>query len=121
MIPSVICGAGAGFTVTVMFKGVPEHPFAVGVTVYTTVPKFGIAVKISFITTPVPACAPVTFICETVHANVVAAMLGNKEILGDSPLQIVEADDPNTSGVGFTVIVTVIGAPGHPLNVGVIV
>jgi hypothetical protein len=52
---------------------------------------------------------------------VVAAILGNNDILGDSPLQIVDADDPNTSGVGLTVIVTVIGAPGQLLNVGVIV
>jgi hypothetical protein len=80
-----------------------------------------LAVKISLIKTPVPFEAPVTFVDATAHANVVAAILGNKEMFGDSPLQIVDAEDPNTSGVGFTVIVTVIGAPEQPLNFGVIV
>ena len=51
----------------------------------------------------------------TVHANVVAGILGNKDIFGVSPLQIVEEDDPNTSGVGFIVVFTDIGAPEHPL------
>jgi hypothetical protein len=80
-----------------------------------------LAVKISLITNPVLFEAPVTFVEDTVHANVVAAILGNKEMFGDSPLQIVDAEDPNTSGVGFTVIVTVIGVPEQPLNFGVMV
>jgi hypothetical protein len=57
-----------------------------------------------------------------VHANVVDGKLLVNAIEVAVPEQIVDADGVAvTTGLGFTVITTVIGAPAHPPAVGVIV
>jgi hypothetical protein len=71
---------------------------------------------------PLPAAAPETPDCVTVHANVVPATLLVSEIPVAFPEQIVcEEGVAVTTGVGFTVIVTVNGAPVQPPDEGVTV
>ena len=71
---------------------------------------------------PVPADAPLTPLCVTVHANEVPATLLVSAMDGATPEQTVwDAGVAITFGVGFTVMVTVIGVPGQPLAVGVMV
>ena len=67
---------------------------------------------------PLPADAPLTPLCVTVHANVVPVTLLVRAIPLAVPEQIVcDAGVAVTTGVGFTVMVTVIGVPGQPLAV----
>ena len=71
---------------------------------------------------PLPADAPLTPLCVTVHAKLVPATLLVSAMDGAAPEQTVcDAGVATTFGVGFTVMVTVIGVPGQPLAVGVIV
>jgi hypothetical protein len=56
-----IVADGTGVTFIVTEIGVPEHPFTVGVIVYTTEPGFDdVAIKVCAIVSPVPALAPET-------------------------------------------------------------
>jgi hypothetical protein len=71
---------------------------------------------------PEDAVAPETPDCTTVHAKVVPAtvLLSATEVA--VPEHIVWAPGVAVAtGMGFTVITTVIGVPAHPLAVGVIV
>ena len=71
---------------------------------------------------PLPADAPDTPDCETVHVNVVPVTLLVNAIDDAVPEQIdCDAGVAITFGVGLTVIVTFIGVPGHPFAVGVMV
>lgn len=73
---------------------------------------------------PEPADAPVNNpeLVETVHANVVPETLLVKTIFGAVPEQIrSDAGVAVATGLGFTVITTVIGVPGQELADGVIV
>lgn len=119
----VAVAEGAGFTVTVTTIGVPEHPEAVGVTVYTAVPTLVlVAVSVCAITVPVPAEAPLTFVCVTVQANVVPPVLLLREIEVVLPEQILCDDGVAvTVGAGLTVTVAVMGEPGQPAAEGVMV
>jgi hypothetical protein len=69
---------------------------------------------------PLPAVAPDTPLCVTVQANVVPATLLVRAIDVAVPEQIVcVAGVAVATGVGLTVIVTVIAFPAHPFAVGV--
>lgn len=71
---------------------------------------------------PLPAAAPVTPLCATVHAKVDPAGTEVSAMPVCVPEQIVcVAGVAVATGVGSTVIVTVIGVPGHEPRVGVIV
>ena len=71
---------------------------------------------------PLPAVAPDTFVCTTVHENVVPVTLLVSATDVALPEQIVCDDGVAVAtGIGFTVIVTVIGVPAQPFTVGVIV
>ena len=71
---------------------------------------------------PLPADAPDTPDCTTVHEKVVPLTLLLKAIDDAVPEQIVwDEGVATTLGVGLTVTTTVIGVPLHPLAVGVIV
>ena len=71
---------------------------------------------------PLPPVAPDTFVCTTVHEKVVPATLLVSAIDVAVPEQIVcDEGVAVAAGIGFTVTVTVIGVPTHPLAVGVIV
>ena len=81
-----------------------------------------VAVSVCAMPVPVPALAPDTPDCTTVHPYVVPATLLLSDTDDAVPEQIVsDAGVVVTTGVGFTVTTTVIGVPEHPLAVGVIV
>lgn len=131
VVPGVqkVCDAGVavatgfGFTVIVTDIGVPLQPPAVGVTVYTAVPgDVPVAVSASPIDVPEPAAAPVTPDWLTVQLKVVPVTLPLNAMDGELPEQIVcDVGVAVTVGVGLTVTVTVMGVPGQPPAVGVIV
>ena len=114
---------GAGLTITVAVMGVPAHPAAVGVIVYTAVPALEVvAVNVCAIEEPDEAEAPVTLVCVTVHAKVLPATLLVNVIEVALLEQILcEAGVAVADGTGFTVIVAVMAAPAHPAAVGVMV
>lgn len=114
---------GTGFTVTVTVIGVPGHPPAVGVMVYTAVPAaVPVVLIVCTMLEPEPDVAPVTPLCDTVQLYVVPVTLLVSEIDVALPEQIV-ADEgvAVTVGFGFTVTVTEIGVPVQPFAVGVTV
>jgi len=114
---------GVGLTVTVAVTGVPAHPPAVGVIVYTAVPALVVvAINVWVIVEPDEALAPLTFVCVTVHANVAppVALLNAIEVaLPEHRFCVVGV--AVMPGAGLTVTVTVTGEPGHVFAVGVIV
>jgi hypothetical protein len=98
---------GIGFTVMVTVIGVPEHPFAVGVTVYVTVPaEVPEAVSACAMVDPLPALAPVAPVCEAVQVNVVPGVVELSAILVELLLQTDCVDGVATAtGVGNKVTV----------------
>jgi hypothetical protein len=115
---------GRGLTVTSTVKAVPAHPFAVGVTVYLTIPAVvPVLVSVCDIDVPEPPLNPVTAApdnCAAVHVKLVPATVEFKAMFVDDALQMVCAlADP--TGWGLTVTTTVSGVPTHPLAEGVIV
>jgi hypothetical protein len=110
--------------VTTTATGAPVQPAAVGVILYVTVcATVDVFVIVCAIVAPEPAAAPVVDPeVVIVHAKVVPGKLLVSAIEVASPEQIVDdAGVAVTTGLGFTVITTVIGAPAHPPAVGVIV
>lgn len=124
----IVCDAGVavtfgvGFTVMVTVTGLPEQPPADGVIVYTTVPAvLPVADNVCAMEEPLPAEAPDAPLCVTVQENVVPATLLLNVTDVAVPEQIVwVAGVAVTTGIGFTVMVTVTGVPVHPLADGVI-
>ena len=120
--PSSNTGCGDGFTVMTIVIGFPLQPFKIGVMVYAAVPTVVPASRTwSMVLLPPPSSAPVTPSCTTVHVKSVPKIFGDRIIFVDSPLQIIVPPEPKTSGVGFTVTVTVIGNPTQVAAVGVMV
>jgi hypothetical protein len=121
---AVAAALGVGFTITVAVIGVPGQPLAVGVIVKVTVTgAFVVLVKLPLIS-PLPLAAiPVTVVLSLVQLKVVEATFPERTIVSIVPAeQIVWAAAVATAlGVGFTRTVAVIGVPGQPLAVGVIV
>ena len=71
---------------------------------------------------PLPSEAPVAPLCATVQLKVVPYILLVKAIKVESPEHIVLTEGVAIAvAVGFTVIVTIIGAPTQPPKVGVTV
>jgi hypothetical protein len=104
--------------------GVAEaQEFAEGVIVYVTVcVVLDVLVNVCAMVFPDPAAAPVTDPdVATVHVNVEPPTLLVNEIAVVLPEQIVALSGVAVAtGNGSTVITTVIGVPGQPLAVGVI-
>ena len=81
-----------------------------------------VVVNVCAMLLPLPADAPDTPDCTTVHEKVVPLTLLLKAIDDAVPEQIVcDEGVATTLGVGLTVTTTVIGVPLHPLAVGVMV
>ena len=81
-----------------------------------------VAVMICAMVDPDAAVAPVTSTSDTVQPKVVPVTLLVRAMEGEVPEQIVwDTGVVVTTGVGFTVITTVMGVPAHPLAVGVTV
>jgi hypothetical protein len=122
---AVAVATGIGFTVTVVVIGAPGQPLAVGVTVYVAVCAVTEELfKVCAIVEPAPAEVPVNepALVVTVQSNVVPATVLVNATDVVLPEQIVCGEgDAVATGVGFTVIVTVIGAPGQAFAVGMIV
>ena len=116
---------GNGFTVMITLIGVPLHPPAEGVMVYVAVPlTLPVVVRVWAMLVPNPAVAPLTPACDTVqlYAGLPTPLLVLKAIEVVAPLQIVWEDGvATTSGLGFTVMITVTGTPGQLAAEGVIV
>jgi hypothetical protein len=121
----VVIAAGVGFTVTIAVIAVPGQPFAVGVMVKVTVTgPLVVLVKLPLIS-PLPLSAIPVALCalSLVQLKVVEATSPERAIVViAAPEQMVCEDGVATAfGVGFTVTVAVIGVPGQPLAVGVMV
>jgi len=81
-----------------------------------------VAVSVWAMFAPEDAVAPETPDCTTVHAKVVPATLLLRATEVAVPEHIVCVPGVAVAtGMGFTVITTVIGVPAHPLAVGVTV
>jgi hypothetical protein len=124
MVP--VLTVGTGLTVTVAVIGAPGQPLAVGVIVNVTViGAFVVLVSVPPILVPLPLAAiPVTVaVLFLVHVNVVPDVALESAIAVIAwPEQLAcDAGVATATGVGFTTTVAVIGAPGQPLAVGVIV
>jgi hypothetical protein len=127
----MVCEAGVatafgdGFTSTVAVIGVPGHPFAVGVIVNVTV----IGALVVFVKAPLISPAPLAGIPVTettlslVQLKVVPEVLPERTmvVIVAAEHMVCEAGVATAFGVGFTSTVAVIGVPGHPFAVGVIV
>lgn len=122
-LDGVAVTTGVGLTVTVAVTGDPIQLPRVGVMVYVAVPAaVPGAVSVCAMLVPFPADAPVTPVCVTVHANVDPVGTDVSAMFGAVPEQIVcVAGVAVATGVGSTVMVTVIGAPEQFPSVGVIV
>jgi len=115
---------GVGFTVIVNVVAVPVQPLAVvGVTVIVAVIGAAVvlvAVKLGILPWPL-AASPIAVLL-FVQLNIVPATVPVKLIAAvAAPLQSVWFVTGPTVALGFTVIVNVIGAPVHPLALGVTV
>lgn len=114
---------GVGFTVIVKFVDTPVHPLNTGVTVIVattgTVPPFTPAnaamLPLPLAANPIEGVLLVQLkvVPPTAPLNVIAVVL--------LPLQTTWLATAATVGVGLTVIVKLVGVPGHPLNTGVTV
>lgn len=123
-VTGVTVAAGTGFTVITTVIGNPGQPADVGVTVYVTVPGvMPVFDKTCAMEFPLPALAPVTPADETtVQVKVVplTALLRAMEVVWPEQM-VCAAGVAAATGIGLTVITTVMGAPGHPAAVGVTV
>lgn len=122
-VAGVAVATGVGSTVTVTVIGVPGQAPSVGVMVYVAVPDtVPLVVSVWVMLVPFPAAAPVTPLCATVQAKVAPAGTEVSTMPVAVPEQIVcTAGVAVATGVGFTVIVTSIGVPGHVPSMGVTV
>ena len=116
---------GVGFTSTVAVIGVPEHPLAVGVIVKVTVTGALVVLVSVPLMLPLPLAAmPVTVaVLFLVQLKVVPVTLplSTIDVIAVAEQIVCDAGVATAFGVGFTSTVAVIGVPGHPLAVGVIV
>jgi hypothetical protein len=114
---------GIGLTVTVAVTGVPAQPPALGVIVYTAVPLLAVvAFKVCAIVVPELFEAPLTLVCETIHAKVAPPVLLLNAIEVAVPEQMLcELGVAVAVGAGLTVTVTVTAEPAQVPALGVIV
>jgi hypothetical protein len=114
--------SGVGLTVTIMFEVIPGHEFAVGVTIYVTVPAVepGLVRTCDMVAPPAGA-APVIppVIAPMVQLNVAPDTLLFSAMFVLVALQIVVDPVYVTLGVGLTVTMKSTGVPEHELAVGV--
>ena len=116
---------GVGLTTTVAVIAAPGQPLAVGVIVNVTVIGAIVVLVNEPLILPLPLAAiPVTAtVLFLVQLKVVPLTFPfNTIVVIVLPEQMVcDGGAATASGVGFTTTVAVIGAPGHPLAVGVMV
>jgi hypothetical protein len=117
--------SGVGFTRTVAVIGRPWQVFADGVMVNVTRMGANVVLVSVPLISPLPLAAiPVTVtVLLRVQLKVVPSVLlvNTIVVIGLAEQMVCEAGVAMASGVGFTRTVAVMGNPGHPLAVGVIV
>jgi hypothetical protein len=121
-----VFAVGFGFTVTVKLEGVPAQPPAVGVTVMVEVtpvePVFA-AVQLGIL--PVPLAPKPVLVVLLVHVNVppggTLAKLVAATVAPGQTVLFAGTVGADIVGVGFTVMVNVLGGPAQPFAVGVTV
>lgn len=121
-VEGVAVANGTGFTVMITGSGAPGQPFAVGITVYVTVPGDApVANSVCAMLVPLDAVPPLAADCVgAAQLNTVPETVPVKAILVVLPEQIVCAVGVAvTLGVGFTFTVTVTGDPAQVAAVGV--
>ena len=121
----VATASGIGFTSTVAVTGAPVQPLAEGVMVKVTViGKLVVLTSVPLILPNPPAFIPVTvavLFLNQMKLVPLTALVRTIVVMG-VPEQTVCADGVAMAlGVGFTNTVAVIGVPGQPLAVGVMV
>lgn len=114
---------GKGFTVATGETDGPEHPLAVGVMVYVTVPFTEVvAFNVCVILLPLPDKLPVAFEADAVQLKVVPltpfGLVIAMDVACAEQMDWLEAE---ALGIGLTVTVAVIAVPTQPLAEGVIV
>jgi hypothetical protein len=125
VVVPLMVAVGAGRTTTVAVIGLPGQPFAVGVMVKETV--MGALVKL--INAPLISPEPLAAIPVTVTVLFLVQLKVTPVVVLESTIVVIvvaeqlvcEAGMATTTGVGFTSTVAVIGVPGQPFAVGVIV
>jgi hypothetical protein len=129
LVEHIVCDAGVatafgvGFTRTVAVIDVPGHPFTVGVMVKVTVTgALVVFVKLPLMF-PLPLAAiPVTAtVLSLDQLNEVEATLPESaiDVIALAEHMVCDAGVATALGVGFTKTVAVIGVPGHPFAVGI--
>jgi uncharacterized protein Usg len=118
----IVVTFGVGLTVTTILSAVPGQEFAVGVTIYVTVPAVvpGL-VSVCAMVVPFDAVAPIIppVIVPIVQLKFAPETLLVNAILVDVALQIVVGLTVVTFGVGLTVTTILVVLPGHELATGV--
>jgi hypothetical protein len=121
----VATASGEGLTSMVAVTGVPGQPLAIGVMVNVTVTGDNVVFTNDPLIFPEPLAAiPVTAtVLFLVQLYVVPATLPLNTIDEIEPAEQMVCDDGVVTafGIGFTIIVAVIGVPGQPAAVGVMV
>ena len=105
----VAVATGNGFTVTVTVTGDADaQPFALGVTVYTTVPGVvAVAVSTCAMVDPLAADEPVALVSDVVQEKVVpATALVNPMDVAVPEQMVCDGALATASGIGFTLMVT---------------
>lgn len=114
-----------GFTSTVAVIGVPGQPLAVGVTVKATVIGLPVVLVSVPLILPEPlADIPVTVaVLSRVQLNTVpdTLPLSTIPVIGNAEHTVCDDGVAKAFGVGFTSTVEVIGLPGQPFAIGVMV
>jgi hypothetical protein len=121
----VATATGVGFTSMVAVIGVPGQPFAVGVIVNVTVT----GALVIFVKTPLMFPEPLAAIPVTVALLSLVQLKVTPEVVLERAIVVIVAEEhivcedgvATTTGVGFTSTVAIIGAPGQPFAVGVMV
>ena len=124
-VDGIAIAFGVGFTNTVAVIGNPLHPLTTGVIVNVTV----IGILVVFVSVPEISPAPVAGIPVTVatlsltQLNTVPATEPESTIVVIATPEHLVCDDGAAValGVGFTVTIAAIAAPGQPFAIGVIV
>lgn len=119
----IVLTVGVGLTVIVKLIGVPEHPFAEGVTrIVATTGEVPVLPAANAAISPVPLAASPILAALLVHAKVVPLTPPVKANAGVvPPLQRAALPTCSTVGVGLTVMVKINGVPTQLFPVGVMV
>lgn len=121
VVPPTVLLAGSAFIVTLAVNAVPVHPLATGVMVYFSTPP-AVLTRVWAIVFPhdelqLDAPVIVPLCTAAVQVNVVPVTVEFKATLVVPPVHI-DCAEAEPTGLGFTIIVAVIGSPSQKVGVG---